>query len=298
MVSRVGAGLNDSRAVSRRTVRRAVGLAVAGSVMVTAGLAAWLFSSVGGVVAQSAAGIIRVAGLGLVVAGVLCGLAMILTILGVGPARRTADVSPAVADPDSGAAPATAAPPQVASAAPEPLPERVPLAGRLPSRPDAEPAAPETPPEWMPEPAPELPSRPAAQWSAGPGAAESLPPAPPWTPEPQPERPPQPAPECAYEPAAEQVPEPAPEWVHEPPPEWLPKPAPVPSADQLAGPAGSSPEVTSDEQPAEPAPGRRRSSRKPTVGWNPDSEEDWLRVLRGLRGSVQGPADQPVSRED
>lgn len=229
MVSRVGAGLNDSASVSRRTVRRAVGLAVAGSVMVTAGLAAWLLSAVGGVVPQSAAGVIRVAGLGLVVVGALGGLAMILTLLGVGRATRSPDLPPAAGELDDDAGPGTAGPARAASAAPEPLPERVP----------------------------------------------------------------QPAPEWAHEPGPERAPEPAPEWAREPVAEWVPgPPAALPAADQLAGSPVAGAEVTSDEQLAEPARARSRPARKSNVGWNPDSAEDWLRVLRGLRGSEASPPDQ------
>ena len=50
----------------------------------------------------------------------------------------------------------------------------------------------------------------------------------------------------------------------------------------MPGPADS--EVELDPITRPPAP--RRSG--PAPGWNPDSEEDWLRVLRGLRGSEDG----------
>ena len=48
MVSPVVAGLNDAIPVSRRMIRRAVGLAVAGSVLVIAGLAVWLLGAAAG----------------------------------------------------------------------------------------------------------------------------------------------------------------------------------------------------------------------------------------------------------
>jgi hypothetical protein len=239
MVSPVGAGLNDSGPVGRRTVRRAVSLAVTGSVMLIAGLAAWLLGAVGGVLPQSAAGTIRLAGLSLVVAGALCGLAMIVTLVPADRAARSADVLPAAGQPEGDAGLAAAAPAQAASAAPEPLPGRAPLAGRLPPQPDT-------------EPAPQLPPQPAPPWSPEPAAAPP-PAAPPWTLEQPPDRLPQPAPEWAHGPA--------PDWAREPVAEWRP--------------AG-----------------------KPNAGWNPDSEEDWLRVLRGLRGSEQSPADQHISHED
>jgi hypothetical protein len=310
-----------------------VGLAVVGSVLVTAGLAAWLLSAVSGVVPDSAAGITRLAGLSLAVAGALCGLAMIIIILGVGRGPQTADLPAATDEPDGEAGRATTAPVQATSTAPGPLPERVSLAERPPSWLDAEPPphspdepaaepppqparqwSPETVPERFPEPAPEWahvpvpepPLPPAPQWTPEPGPEPQPQPAARWTPEPLPERAPdpapewahEPAPEWAHEPAAEWAHEPAAEWAHEPAAEWAPGPAPVPTADPLAGSSVPAPEATSDEQPAEPASTRWRPARKPTAGWNPDSEEDWLRVLRGLRGSVQSPADQHISDED
>ncbi|HTT53840.1 MAG TPA: hypothetical protein VMH35_20790 [Streptosporangiaceae bacterium] len=69
--------------------------------------------------------------------------------------------------------------------------------------------------------------------------------------------------------------------------EWVVRdPAPRPDAGLLP---------PADEPSAEPAlpaqadhvPAWPKASRgsRPTTGWNPDSEEDWLRVLRGLRAS-------------
>ena len=84
------------------------------------------------------------------------------------------------------------------------------------------------------------------------------------------------------------------------PDEWMqPKPDLLPGADLLpnAGPrpaAGLLPpawepmaqpvDLASDwaaEEPIRRHAAPRRSG--PAPGWNPDSEEDWLRVLRGLR---------------
>ena len=177
-MSRVGAGRSDSGPVSRRRVRRAVGLAVAGSVLATAGLAAWVLSAVGRVVVPAgAAGRIALVGLGLVVAGALCGLAMIITVRRADRAARIADRPAAGGLPEAGGVPeagaglAAAAPPPATGAAPGPLPGGVPLAGRLPSRPDAEPA-----PQWPLEPAAEAPppavTEPLPQWSPEPSLPE------------------------------------------------------------------------------------------------------------------------------
>ena len=194
------------------------------------------------------------------------------------------------------------------SPAPEPLPGRVPVAGRLPSPPGAEPAPPSAPgpaaevtlppaPAWPPEPAePALP--PVRPWSAEPAGPEAPPqPVPQWAPGTPPERVPEPGLEWAHEPAADRVPEPAPGWAHEPAAEWVPGHASVPTADQPAGAPVTGLEAAPDEQPAEPDRARR-ASRRPAVGWNPDSAEDWLRVLRGLRVSEQTEADGHLSRED
>ena len=81
--------------------------------------------------------------------------------------------------------------------------------------------------------------------------------------------------------------------------EWVVRdPAPRPDADPLPPAAWPPPAglvSAADEPPAEPArpaqadhaPVRPKASRgsRPAAGWNPDSEEDWLRVLRGLRAS-------------
>jgi hypothetical protein len=343
MVSPVVAGLNDSVPVSRRMIRRAVGLAVAGWVLVIAGLAAWVLGAAGGVVPQSAADITQLAGVGLVAAGAVCGLVMIVTLLAAGRVPRAVDTPPAVGESDEAAelegpaGLAPAAPPLAGSPAPEPLSEQVPLAERLPSRPGAEPAPPWSPgpaagsgpapaPAWSPEPTAE----PVPQWSPGPAGPEAPPqPVPPWPPGTPPERVPEPAPDWAHEPAEEGVPEPGTEWAHqpaaepapqpapdwahepaaeplpgatpewadEPAAEWVPGPASVPTADQSAGAPVTGLEAGPDEQPAEPDRARR-ASRKPAVGWNPDSAEDWLRVLRGLRVSEQTEADGHLSRED
>jgi hypothetical protein len=61
----------------------------------------------------------------------------------------------------------------------------------------------------------------------------------------------------------------------------------LPPAQQQAEPAADPLEPVDDLAEQDPilrppAPRRRTA---PAPGWNPDSEEDWLRVLRGLRTS-------------
>jgi len=207
---------------------RTVGLAVAGSALVTAGLAALVLGAAGQI---GPAGRAELAGLGLVAAGALCGLAMMVTVLRAGRARRPA----AASGPDAAGRPA--APPAAPGAAPRP-PEPAP---QLPVRP--------------PEPAPQLPVRP---------------------PEPAPQRPSRPAPE----------------WAHEPAADWAPEPGPVP----MAGPPVPGPPVpglagTPDGQAAGPPRAGWGPASEPAVDWHPDSEEDWLRVLRGLRNSEPGHED-------
>jgi hypothetical protein len=299
-------------------MRRAVGLAVAGLVLATAGLAAWVLSAVGGVVRAGAAGRIDLIGLGLVAAGALCGLAMIITVRGARRAARIADRPAAGGVSETGGGLADAASPPATSAPPGPLPGRVPLAGRSPSRPDAEPA-----PQWPLEPAAEAPpspqpaaAEPPPPWSPQPGVPEPPPwspepvvpepavaePLPQWSPEPVvpelaaaeplPQWSPEPVvPEPPPESAAQRPPGPAPEWAHEPAAEWASEPGPVPTAGQLGRPADPGPAPAPDEQPGEPPQVWWRPDRKPAVGWNPDSAEDWLRVLRGLRGSEQSHED-------
>jgi hypothetical protein len=315
MVSPVAAGLNDSLPVSRRLIRRAVSLAVAGLVLVIAGLAAWVLGATGGVVPQSAADITQLAGVSLVAAGAVCGLVMIVTLLAAGRVLWNVDTLPAAGEPDDAAeleGPGgldAVAPPSAGSPAPEPLPERVPLAEWLPSRPGDEPAplwSPESAagppplppaPAWSPEGTAEPTLPPVPQWSPEPAGPEAPQPVPPWSTGTPSERVPEPGLERAHEPAADPVPEPAPEWAHEPAAEWVPGHASVPTADQSAGAPVTGLEAAPDEQ----SPDRDRAgraSRKPAVGWNPDSAEDWLRVLRGLRVSEQAEADGHLSRED
>lgn len=247
----VGAGLDDSGLISRRTVRRSLGLAVAGSVLLIAGLSIWVISAVGQVVTGTTAGASRLAGLGLMAAGALCGLVMVVILLTRERTPRGRDQPPAAGE--SGDAPelATAASPRAESMAPDMsrLPERVPLAGLPPSRPAAGRA-----PEWPPPTS-------GPRHALDPGNVSS------------PGRDAQ-APLAAEAPPASDVAQPAAEEVQ-----------PAVKEARLAAE-----EVQPDRVWARPP-------AKPTVGWNPDSPEDWLRVLRGLRGSGEGPDDRHISHE-
>jgi hypothetical protein len=215
-------------------VRRSLGLAVAGSVLLTAGLSIWAISAVGQVVSGTAAGATRLAGLGLMAAGVLCGLTMMVILVAAGRMPGAADKPPAESEPADVAGLAAATAPRIAGMAPDPgtLPERVPVAGLPPSRPAADPA-----PEWPPPPA------------DGPRHALDQ----------------------------QNFTSPVPD-----------EEAPL-AADEAAPLAADA---------VQPGPVWSRPPAKPTVGWNPDSPEDWLRVLRGLRGSEESPADRHISHED
>ena len=81
---RVGSALID-----RRTARMAVALAVAGSLMLTAGLGIWAVSALSHAIPHSAHTAAWLAAVALITAGVCCGVLMIVVLLGSG--RRTAD---------------------------------------------------------------------------------------------------------------------------------------------------------------------------------------------------------------
>ena len=93
MVCRVGSALID-----RRTARMAVGLAVAGSLMLTAGLGIWAVSALSHAIPHSAHTAAWLAAIALITAGVCCGVLMIVVLLGSG--GRTADPGePSWSDP-------------------------------------------------------------------------------------------------------------------------------------------------------------------------------------------------------
>jgi hypothetical protein len=70
-----------------------------------------------------------------------------------------------------------------------------------------------------------------------------------------------------------------------------------PAPEFLAEPAEpfvAEPLDLADDEP-DPEPIRRSAAPRrsgPAPGWNPDSEEDWLRVIRGLRSSEDGPPNR------
>lgn len=74
--------------MDHRAVRLALGLTIAGASMLTAGVATWLFTAVGGMTSGLAARDLRLAALALLAGGVACGVAMgfALTAAGRTPA--------------------------------------------------------------------------------------------------------------------------------------------------------------------------------------------------------------------
>ena len=93
MVCRVGSALMD-----RRTARTAVGLAVAGSLMLTAGLAIWAVSALSHAIPHSAHTAAWLAAVALITAGVCCGVLMIVVLLGSG-GRTAGQGEPSWSDP-------------------------------------------------------------------------------------------------------------------------------------------------------------------------------------------------------
>ena len=85
MVWLVGSALID-----RRTARLAVGLAVAGSLMLTAGLGIWAVSALSHAIPHSAHTMAWLAAVALLTAGVCCGVLMIVVLLGSGATGRAA----------------------------------------------------------------------------------------------------------------------------------------------------------------------------------------------------------------
>ncbi|HUY52906.1 MAG TPA: hypothetical protein VMV92_45610 [Streptosporangiaceae bacterium] len=97
----MGSGLID-----RRTVRLSQGLVIAGSLMLTLGLVTWLLAALGRVIPRGAGTEARLAALGLVVGGALCGLLMALVLLGADRVPRTGDPPPPASPPPPEAEPA------------------------------------------------------------------------------------------------------------------------------------------------------------------------------------------------
>lgn len=93
MVCLVGSALID-----RRTARLAVALAVAGSLMLTAGLGIWAVSALSHAIPHAAHTVAWLAAVALLTAGICCGVLMIVVLVGSG--RRTADpAGPSWRDP-------------------------------------------------------------------------------------------------------------------------------------------------------------------------------------------------------
>ena len=78
--------------MDRRAVRLALGLTIAGALMLTAGVATWLITTLGRVTSGLAARDLRLASLALLAGGVACGVGMGLALARARPrpARRPA----------------------------------------------------------------------------------------------------------------------------------------------------------------------------------------------------------------
>lgn len=329
--------------IDRRTARLAVALAVAGSLMLTAGLGIWAVSALSHAIPHSAHTVAWLAAVALLTAGICCGVLMIVVLVGSG--RRTADpAEPSWRDPrlrgpeldwpepsaDAGpglaphewSGPAAGIATDVEPAAYEwsapdggfvPQPEPEPAAGDW-SGTEAEPGLrpgavlgqdewtvrehePATGPDAGLEPGPDAGLLPPAEPAPGPAAGQPAGDDPDDGPvyrvesefnvwqRPGPEAAPDAGPAA---PAAEVTPPDAafpdaafPDAGLQPAGGWLPPAQEVPAepAADVLEPAADLADQDRIRRPAAP----RRSG--PAPGWNPDSEEDWLRVLRGLRAS-------------
>ena len=81
--------------MDRRAVRLALGLTIAGALMLTAGVATWLITTLGRVTSGLAARDLRLASLALLAGGVACGVGMGLALARVGRARPGGQPVPA-----------------------------------------------------------------------------------------------------------------------------------------------------------------------------------------------------------
>lgn len=88
--------------MDHRAVRLALGLTIAGASMLTAGVAAWLITTVGGMTSGPAARDLRLAALALLAGGVACGVAMGLALTAAGRTPAGGRPVPAVAGADPG----------------------------------------------------------------------------------------------------------------------------------------------------------------------------------------------------
>ncbi len=73
--------------MDRRAVRLALGLTIAGALMLTAGVATWLITTLGRVTSGTAASDLRLASLALLAGGAACGVGMGFALASAGRAR-------------------------------------------------------------------------------------------------------------------------------------------------------------------------------------------------------------------
>ena len=81
--------------MDRRAVRLALGLTIAGAIMLTAGVATWLITTLGPVTSGTAASDLRLASLALLAGGVACGAGMGFALASAGRARPGGQPAPA-----------------------------------------------------------------------------------------------------------------------------------------------------------------------------------------------------------
>lgn len=117
--------------MDRRSVRLALGLTIAGALMLTAGVATWLITTVGRVTSGIAARDLRLASLALLAGGVLCGVGMGFALATAGrdrPGRPAVPAGSAGLIPEApesgGPAPSPAGPRSLVN---PPLPDPPPL---------------------------------------------------------------------------------------------------------------------------------------------------------------------------
>ncbi len=88
--------------MDHRAVRLALGLTIAGASMLTAGVATWLITAVGGMTSGLAARDLRLAALALLAGGVACGVAMGFALAAAGRTPAGGRPAPAGAGPAPG----------------------------------------------------------------------------------------------------------------------------------------------------------------------------------------------------
>jgi hypothetical protein len=96
--------------MDRRAVRLALGLTIAGALMLTAGVITWLITAVGRVASGMAARDLRLASLALLAGGVLCGVGMGFALASAGRSRPGRPAAPAGSAGLTNGAPESAGP--------------------------------------------------------------------------------------------------------------------------------------------------------------------------------------------